>query len=396
MSAGPRITRRVPKRYLVATAVALAALGSTAPAANAGRLMVTGHDADHHCIRDSEVNRPPGCRFLTVGVNYVRAAAPDPTKPVLILDRGPNDLVKSIEKMNAAGTPVPFQAVDPRSPEFAALPLTPAAYSAILIASSKDSPDDPTPQDLNEFGSTPDTDAINARAADIAAFFDGGGGLGVFSGGAAGRANSAAYYRFLNITRGGAAVSFPFTLTPVGRSVGWQDARQFPGESNDINCCETHISFELPAPESPLKVAETDKAGRAVTMVADTPTLATIEEPVVAAAPIFSGVAGSSTAVTQGGSGGGTTRARSVCVPRRPLRISLRRPSGVRFARISVYVNNRLAKRVAGRRLGSGRRTRAFTVRLSQRRTSKVLIVADTASGRKLTYRQTYRPCGRR
>ena len=72
----------------------------------------------------------------------------------------------------------------------------------------------------------------------------------------------------------------------------------------------------------------------------------------------------------------------------------LKRPKGVRFAKVTVYVNGKVARRVSGKRLGNKSKTKAFTVKLNQRKTSKVRIVAETASGRKLTYRQTYKICG--
>lgn len=383
------------RRWLIGGFAVLMSLAVAAPA-QAGRLIVTGHDADGHCAREEVLHRPASCAFVATGVNWVRAGAPDPSKPVLILDRAALDLKRAVDMMVAGGASVPYVVVEPRSPAFAAMPINTATYSAILVASSKNEPSDATPQDLNEFGSTPDTDAINARSADIAAFFSAGGGIDVMSGGTAGRADSARYYGFLRITRGGGRVSTPFALTPLGRAIGWQDALAFPGERNEINCCDTHISFEPPAPESPLKVAEFDSAGRAVTMVAQASDLASIEEPPVAAQTVFAGIPGLPAA---GGTAAGTSitgRRKAVCVPRRSLRLSLRRPRGVRFARMIVYVNGRRKRVVSGRTLGTKARTRSITIRLSRIRTSRLRIVVTTASGRKLTYRQTYKPCSRR
>ena len=388
---------RMPRRLLPAALAALAGLLAAPLPAHAARLIVTGHDADHHCQRDAATNRAPACAWAATAINWVRATAPDTTKPVLVLDRAPLDMERTVRQMAASGTTIPFQTVDPRSPQFATMPIDTAAYSAILIASSKDDPADPTPQDLNEFGSTPDIDAINARAADIRAFFDAGGGLFVASGGAAARADSRKYYGFLGITEGGAAVTQPFKLNSVGRGIGWQDARERPTDQNQINCCETHVSFELPAPESALKVAEIDKVGRAVTLIADTPTIASIAEAPAAPQTVFGSVPGSSGAVTGGGGateGTGSNGApAAACVPKKSLKISLRRPKGVRFAKVVVYINTKKVKTVPGRKLGTGPKTRAFTVKLRQDRTSKVKIVATTASGKKLTFRQTYKPC---
>jgi hypothetical protein len=389
----------VRRRHLAGAIAVLASLAVPA-SAQAGRLVVTGHDADGHCSRELVADQPASCAFVATSVNWVRATAPDPTKPVLILDRAALDLRRAVDRMNAAGATVPYRVVDPRSPEFATLPLDTATYSAILIASSKNEVSDRTPQDLNEFGSTPDTDAINARAADIARFFNAGGGLDVMSGGTAGRADSARYYAFIKITRGGGVVSTPFTLTPVGRAIGWQDSRLYPGELNSINCCDTHISFELPAPESPLKVAELDRIGRAVTMVAQTDDIATIEEPPTTAQVIFSGAPG---VPASGGGGGGTTGAhpsvtgttKAVCLSRTSVKISLKRPKGVRFVKMVIHVNGRKKKIVNGKRLGTKSTTKPVTIKLWKTKTTKLRIVVTTAAGRMFTYRRTYKICPR-
>lgn len=395
MSAAVPDLPRASRRSLVTAALTTLALLTLSAPAHAGRLLVTGHDTEHHCARDSEADRPGACHFAATGVSYVRATAPDPNKPVLILDRGALDWVTTLTRRASLGVaPVPNQVVDPRSAAFASLPLTPDAYSAILIASSKDGADDPTQQDLNEIGATPDIDAVNARAADIAAFFDAGGGVFVASGGEAGRANSASYYRFLNITRGGGGVTKPLSLTPLGGLIGFQDAHATPGQTNDINCCITHVSFEPPAPDSVLKVAEQDAEGRAVTMAAETSSLANVAEGSSNAGSVFGGLPGSSTGQTNGGSTGGSRKGgKSACVPKKSLRVSLKRPKGVRFSKVTVYVNGKVAKRVSRKRLGTRSKTKAFSVKLSQRKISKIRIVAETASGRKLTYRQTYKPC---
>jgi hypothetical protein len=387
----------VPRRCLVGGIALLASLALPV-SAQAGRLVVTGHDADGHCSRELVAARPAACAFVATGVNWVRATAPDPTKPVLILDRAALDFKKAVDTMVAAGATVPYQVVDPRSPAFATLPINTATYSAILVASSKNEVSDQSPQDLNEYDTTPDTDAINARAADIATFFNAGGGLDVMSGGTAGRTDSARYYAFIKITRGGGVVSTPFTLTPLGRAIGWQDARLFPGELNSINCCDTHISFELPAPESPLKVAELDNIGRAVTMVAQTDDLAKIEEPPTTAQAVFAGAPGVPA------SGGGTANAnasvtgstKAVCLTRTSVKISLKRPKGVRFVKLVIHVNGRKKQIVNGKQLGTGLKTKPVTVKLWKLKTTKLRLVVTTAAGRTFTYRRTYKLCPRK
>ena len=126
-------------------------------------------------------------------------------------------------------------------------------YSAIIVAS------DATCGgcDLNSGrGRTPDSDAINARADDIAEFFNAGGGILAL----AGSDNRDVYYDFLPIPATGVAVSAPFTVTSLGESLGITQA--------DANCCPTHNSFELPEANSVLEVAEFDNAGFAETLVA--------------------------------------------------------------------------------------------------------------------------------
>ena len=380
------------RRRLAGGVALLAFLLTPASAAQAGRLVVTGHDAESHCVRDDPENRAPTCAFVAASVNWVRAGAPDPTKPVLILDRGELDFKKSVDIMNAAGAAVPYVVVEPRSPAFATLPITTANYSAVLIASSKNDAADPTPQDLNEIGSTPDTDAINARAADFERFFNAGGGIDVMSGGAAARANSARYYGFIRITRAGGFVSSPTRLTPIGRSIGWQDARAYPGELNSINCCPTHVSFELPAPESALKVAELDGEGHAITMVAQTSELAKIEEPPTTAREVFAGAPGVPTSAGTGNSGTVTGGTKAICTQRKSVKITLRRPKGVRFVKLVINVNGRKRQFVSRKKLGTKSKV-SVTVKLWKMKTTKVRIVVTTATGRTLTYKQSYKPC---
>ncbi|HEV7845490.1 MAG TPA: hypothetical protein VGO83_04500, partial [Thermoleophilaceae bacterium] len=78
-----------------------------------GRLLVTGHDADLHCSGGA------GCHFVTVAVSWVRGGAPDPSKPVLILDRDPfgGTSTQMVTALDAAFPPgsVPRVVMDPRS-----------------------------------------------------------------------------------------------------------------------------------------------------------------------------------------------------------------------------------------------------------------------------------------
>src|SRR5947208_5115087 len=92
-----------------------------APAA-AGRLIVTGHDADRRCAQLGQE-----CGFLKTAIKYVRQTAPAPKKPVLVLDRGAKELAAAIHKAwssSYGGYNGPkVVVVDPRSPAFAKLSL---------------------------------------------------------------------------------------------------------------------------------------------------------------------------------------------------------------------------------------------------------------------------------
>jgi hypothetical protein len=250
-----RRVRSLVTRALLTAVVAFSAL--PAGTAFAGNLLATGHDADLHCHFGAQ------CHYVEVAVGFVRSGAPDPAKPVLVLDRSDQDVSIALDNAFGAGV-VPRVVLDPRSPAFAVAPITTALYSAIIVAS------DITCGgcDLNEFGSTPDSDAINARTADIASFFNDGGGVLALSGAQHGDGAAAddTYYQFLPITVGGVAVSPPFTLTQEGRDLGFTDGTG--GTPNDINCCATHNSFQEPPAGSALKVAERDSRGFAETLFA--------------------------------------------------------------------------------------------------------------------------------
>lgn len=358
--------------------VALAAVFMLIPAgsASAGRLIATGHDADHHCGR--ETNEPKDgaahaqCHFVEVAVNYVRGGAPDPTKPVLVLDRGALDVVSSLDRIYGPGV-VPRHIVDPRSAAFKQVQITTDNYSAMIIASSGGDPSDPTPQDLNGVNGAPDSEAINARSRDIQTFFDQGGGIYVNSGNFYGDGDTAEdiYYGFLPITVRSAKVTEPFALTDVGRSLGFNDY--------DVTCCPTHNVFEPPSPDSALKSIDIDAKGKVVSLVADTPKFTTLGDPPV------------TPAVTQ-------ETARDLprsgsCVRKRTLRLKIRRPRNFRFSRATIYVNKKRVKRVRGRKV-----TRPIKVSLRHRRFDnavlyKVRIVVITTGKRKINIRRVYSAC---
>src|SRR5689334_2388352 len=96
------------RRLLVLSALAVVLGLVPAAPAMAGRLVATGHDADLHCSGGSQ------CGYVKAAVNWIRAAAPDPAKPVLVLDNG--SLVgQALDRAFGPGV-VPRTVVDPATP----------------------------------------------------------------------------------------------------------------------------------------------------------------------------------------------------------------------------------------------------------------------------------------
>ncbi len=250
---------------LLTLTLALLALGALPTAsAWAGRVLVTGHDADLHCSGGSIDSGQ--CHYVAVAVAYARGGAPVPTRKVLAIDNGGLVLDSSLTSLG-----IPHDTVDPSSPAFAGTALNTNTYSAIVVASDSscggcDLNNSPSPT-----SQTPDSDAINARASDIAAFFNAGGGVIALSGADHGDGDPSSpdtYYSFIPVPVGGAAVASPFTLTAAGRAIGLEDSRAGIGTHNDINCCATHNSFTQPGAGSALQSAENDSQGRAETLIA--------------------------------------------------------------------------------------------------------------------------------
>ena len=299
----------------------------SAGAAQAGGLWLRGHDADLHCSGGSQ------CHFIRVAVSYVRAGAPDPTKPVLVLDRGSLQFGTALDSAFGAGV-VPRVVMDPRSAQFRSAPLTTSRYSAILVAS------DTTCGgcDLNDFDSSPDSDAINARKAAISSFFNAGGGVYANSGGSRGDGDPVipdVYYSFVPAPLGGQVVQPPFCLTSVGIAAGFEDqtcpdASRRSGTNSDINCCATHNSFQDPPAGSALRVAERDLGLDGVVSADD----------------------GAETLIADGRiSGGGVVEGASGCAGPRPL--------GERVSAARQGVRCRDGRVAARRRVGAGDQGRA-------------------------------------
>jgi len=215
--------------------------------AHAGNLWLTGHDLDFHCSGGA------GCGEAGIAFNFVRQGAPTKTLPILVLDEG-GQVAAAMAQPNATahntvegpGTTFPSVVIAPSSAAFATAPINVATYSAIVIAS------DSTCGGCDN--NTASITAINARTADLQAFFTAGDGIAYL----AGAANRATYYASVPIPAAGAPVSPPFTVTAAGAALGITTA--------DANCCATHNSFTKPAPSSSLQIAETDSAGLAETL----------------------------------------------------------------------------------------------------------------------------------
>jgi hypothetical protein len=265
-------------RSLSLLPLALVALLATAPSASAGRLLESGHDFDLHCGEQSIQ-----CNFVRLAVDYVRKGAPDPSQPVLVLDRANLDVQVAINRAFGAGV-VPMTVVDPRSVAFTTTPIDTAHWSAIFVASDLTCGG----CDLNTTPSggaaqTPDSTAISLRTKAIADFFDAGGGIvagagAQNSGGLPGitfDANNAPYYSFV-ATSGAGVVTGPFQVTPLGAALGLTDA-DFIFSSCGAGC--THNSFAFPPAGSRLKPVELDPgSGRFITLIQDTdPPPATVD-----------------------------------------------------------------------------------------------------------------------
>jgi hypothetical protein len=190
--------------------ILVASLALPAPAF-AGRLIVTGHDADRRCAQLQQQ-----CGFLRASIKYVRDTAPNAKKPVLVLDRGALQLASSLRNRwgvaSIAAAAPPIRVVDPRSAAFQRMKIDPKRFSAIAIASDSSCGG----CDLE----WQDAAAIWKRHTTIQRFYNQGGGIYAGAGGS----NATAYYRFMPVPTPGAGSEGPFGLTPYGREIGYKDA----------------------------------------------------------------------------------------------------------------------------------------------------------------------------
>ena len=350
--------RKVPA--LVA-ATAIAVFLALPAQALAGRLIATGHDADSHC---SGVDGAGQCHFVQVAVNYVRGGAPVPARPLLVLDCSSGGNVSAALANAGVGSPS-NQVVCPSAnlAGFNGLRLTTATYSAIVVGSSIDAL------------SLTDTAAINSRRADIASFFNQGGGILAFAGDSNGDDPADPYYQFVPIGVGGKQVASPFRLTPEGQGLGFQDSLNGIGTNNDINCCPTHNSFQEPPPGSALQVAERDSSVPPApeTLFAD----GTISGGKIVKKP--PGVIG--------------LPSNKKCVSRRKFRIRIRQPGGIQIQTALVFVNGKKERVLTRKVFQKKRKVANVNLRGLPRGTFKVRIVVLTSEGKTLRGTRTYRTC---
>ena len=278
------IAARTASRIGLLAIAVLAFLALSATQASAGRFIATGHDVDDHCGAFGVLADAEQCHYMEAATSYVRGGAPNPALAVLLLDcTGQTE--DALDNAFGAGV-VPRQRVCPSADAaaFNSLPLSPATHSAIILGSSceddnslNQTEDDPDGCD-EAGGSTPDSDLINARQAEIAAYFNAGGGIFVMSGDENGDGDPSTgpdvFYDFVPIGVQGVEVNPPFCLTPVGIAIGFEDQgcpdpALHNGTQDDINCCATHNSFAEPAAGTALEVAERDSANFPETLTAE-------------------------------------------------------------------------------------------------------------------------------
>lgn len=198
-------------------AVITAVLAAPAPAL-AGRLIVTGHDADRRCV---ELDQQ--CGFLKTAIRYVRATAPAPELPVLVLDRGSRELAAAIRKSWTSGSSYSGPrtvVVDPRSSRFMKMRIDVGRFSAIAIAS-----------DWSCGGcdlQAADTAALWMRRHTLQRFLNAHGGIYAGAGGT----DAADYYRFMPLPQPGAATNGPFELTAYGHQIGFRSSDIQAGVAN--------------------------------------------------------------------------------------------------------------------------------------------------------------------
>jgi hypothetical protein len=347
---------------LAATVVALA-LPSPA---SAGRLIATGHDADSHC---AGVDGPGQCHFIQAAVGYVRGDAPTPSRKMLLVDcSSGSNVARALANAGVGGT---HQVVCPSAniAAFNALRLTTANYSAIIVGSGGDA--------INFGGSTADSAALTARKADIAGFFNQGGGIFALAGDFQGDDPTDPYYQFVPIGIGGKQVQSPFRLTPEGQRLGFQDSVNGIGTNDDINCCPTHNSFQEPPPGSALQVAERDSSVPPApeTLFAQ----GTISGGTIVNKPTFGKIV--------------QLPSSKKCVSKRKFRIHIRQPGGIKIQTALVFLNGKKIRTFKAKFFRKLRTAARVNLRGLPKGTFVVRIVVLTTKGETLKGKRKYRTC---
>jgi hypothetical protein len=328
-----------------------------------GRLVATGHDADSHC---SGVDGAGQCHFVLAAVNYVRNGAPNPGRPMLLVDcSSGGNVAKALANAGAAGGTNEVVCPTANLGAFNAIPLNTNRYSAMIVGSSLDAL------------STADSSALNARKNDIANFFNQGGGIFALAGDINGDDPADPYYQFIPIGIGGKQVASPFRLTPEGQALGFQDSVNGIGTNDDINCCPTHNSFQEPAAGSALKVAERDSSVPPApeTLFAQ----GTISGGTIVNKPGFGSVVG--------------LPSNRKCVSRRKFRIRIRQPGGIKIQTALVFVNGKKVKVLARKVFRKKRKVANVNLRGLPKGVFKVRIVVLTTEGTTLRGTRKYRTC---
>jgi PEP-CTERM motif len=178
---------RYVKKTLYA-ALAAAFLGFTSTPASAGNIALTGHDSDFHCP-SAATNSSGACQQIGAMMAFVRSGSPSPTLKVLSFDEGD----QLTDDLTALG--IPFDNVSTVAGVGTAS-FNPSVYSAFVVASHTSC--------SGCDNSTAFVNAIAARSADIATFFNAGGGIAAFTSG-----TLSTYYNFVPQSPGAPSGSPP-------------------------------------------------------------------------------------------------------------------------------------------------------------------------------------------
>jgi hypothetical protein len=149
------LLQRTIRRASLAFAGALVVAAVSVAPASAGTQVVSGED--EHC----DTFGSPICDFTRKSVDYARAGAPDPAKPILLIDCSGEG---GDYYLREAYEPDPeITTICPGTPEYDGTVFSTANFSAIVVGDGEGS-----------------SEALNPRTADFLAFFNQGGGVVAF------------------------------------------------------------------------------------------------------------------------------------------------------------------------------------------------------------------------